>query len=1181
MGNNAWFEQNCDPDDNPNEQQEEVASGGGGVNRDPAGNPSPNTINTVLENLIGQCYGEQSIATPNFGAEDGEDALNEFDLNWEGILDVLDGYGADIPSIGKLKVVFDDEEDPNGMRVCFNKYGEEIECVDQKDVDIENCVKNFLDCQLKPFAGGAWKPPQADCDNFYATGMFGMSNKICVRNCVPERMAIYQHSVGTVTATATFSDKDTITVTGTGTCLVTLEHYWKDQQYVAGTAVDTISVGSFSSTKSGTRGKNTQTIELGVGTHNISYTGLHPTGGYNIEVNDQYGSNKTIVFRDGHDTDVNARFSILSSGTPTNHTYQVESSTPSGYTTGGVHFYGLPNGEARGAVPVYRAYSSVNTDTMLTTDPAGEAGTMGAMGFGQTDILFYGFLDASDMISTLAEGEQAAPLYRYYSQSSQDHMYTLTPIGGTPILANLDLGYYDLLDTAETYLNIDFDFRRGGAGYDNTLGWYVTDTNDNPIHGRVIVENATDASGKLTYKIPADELNQYIPCRLGFFLIPDGDNRGTSKGDAVTFSTLNDGWRIDQSTSAQSNYTFFSERRLNSGDKAMTRWPDRAWQYWEDLLNGDNDYDDMKMSYKLQYGDSEYLYEGIQCFVYKQNATPEYETITTVKDCENQVFDTMIRNMSMTRTECGRIDEDFGCSECLGSISSKSNNVQTLVALKSATLTLRSHGGMTGGWGDCTEFTWSLHKNGNQLVQKRTPIQSWGRIGEVIYSFDVVRGDRITFNLETINSGHFNGRVTPNMAIRDESSKEYQGIWEIALSTQSGTYRNQHPSQNTGNLGSHEPTEFCGLPYSFQLFNYTTANAKVNFTQVLSNKVVQSNVLQIRGDDVAMLNVIGKNGDLISRRQTGDSGYHIVTGDNGLTLKLKWTVHDAQLGETDWELEQVMDYGKGGFFVNDEFNIFIGQQETTKKLYYPPVVLGVKITGINDIECPASSSTQGVIQDISLEATYSRAESSPRQLNVVMVNNRVLQSNEFIVNMSDIFTSFFRYDSGVAQSFHEYYLQQSVAGNDVVFYTDYYPVSDIGRGLGFRLKIRVSRQDYYVNTDQYKFDNYGWFGNVSISQVFSYGKGYEASQQIQIQWPPRQLQYTNGNEATSPYFPSQVNLPRKVLVRDATSGRFKRNARYAIYQDMHDKSSQLWYSNQNSFAPHQMRWFDIIITETD
>ncbi|BCU96682.1 MAG: hypothetical protein CM15mV13_1220 [uncultured marine virus] len=101
--------------------------------------------------------------------------------------------------------------------------------------------------------------------------------------------------------------------------------------------------------------------------------------------------------------------------------------------------------------------------------------------------------------------------------------------------------------------------------------------------------------------------------------------------------------------------------------------------------------------------------------------------------------------------------------------------------------------------------------------------------------------------------------------------------------------------------------------------------------------------------------------------------------------------------------------------------------------------------------------------------------------------------------MSDIFTSFFRYDSGVAQSFHEYYLQQSVAGNDVVFYTDYYPVSDIGRGLGFRLKIRVSRQDYYVNTDQYKFDNYGWFGNVSISQVFSYGKGYEASQQIQIQ----------------------------------------------------------------------------------
>ena len=172
MGNNAWFEQNCDPDDNPNEV-EQVASGGGDVNRDPAGNPSPNTINAVLENLIGHCYGEQSIATPNFGADLDADDANEFFLDWEGILDVLDGYGADIPSMGKVKVVFDDQDDPTGARVCYNAYGEEIVCPDNRDVDIENCIKNFLDCQLKPFAGGAWKPPQADCENFFATGMFG------------------------------------------------------------------------------------------------------------------------------------------------------------------------------------------------------------------------------------------------------------------------------------------------------------------------------------------------------------------------------------------------------------------------------------------------------------------------------------------------------------------------------------------------------------------------------------------------------------------------------------------------------------------------------------------------------------------------------------------------------------------------------------------------------------------------------------------------------------------------------------------------------------------------------------------------------------------------------------------------------------------------------------------------
>ena len=70
------------------------------------------------------------------------------------------------------------------------------------------------------------------------------------------------------------------------------------------------------------------------------------------------------------------------------------------------------------------------------------------------------------------------------------------------------------------------------------MGWYVTNDDGVPIHGRVLLENATDASGRFNFKVPADELNQYIPCKLGFFMIPDGQGRGAPHGTACTFSTL-------------------------------------------------------------------------------------------------------------------------------------------------------------------------------------------------------------------------------------------------------------------------------------------------------------------------------------------------------------------------------------------------------------------------------------------------------------------------------------------------------------------------------------------------------------------------------------------------------------------------------------------------------------------
>ena len=1183
--NNAWFEQNCDPSD-VDQQEEQVASGGGPVGA-PDGSPSPNTVAAVLEDLIGQCYGTQTIQRPNFKDPEIDDDISEWEIDWGFLLDELIGHGWPVPEMDKLRYKIPRVGDPGGGDVCFGENGEEISCDKEKNPDLEDCIKNHLDCLFKPYVGGAWKPPKADCDSFVPKSMYGTTKKICVADCVQERVGIYEHILGdTPTATATFSDKDTITVSGSGTCLLTLEHRWKDQQWTAGTAVDTIAVGGATFTRSGTRGKTTQTVALTAGTYAITYTGLHPTGGYNIEANAEYGSNKTIVFRDGHGSDVNGRFSILSSNIASDHAYSLTSQQyKAGYSVQGTGpmFYAHTVQQSRGSVPVYRSYSSIQPDTMLTTDPVGEKATMDAQGFGARDeILFYGFIDKQDMISELMDGESPVALYRYYSPESKDHMYTITPIGGIPIEANLEEGYYQLTTKAETYLNFTFNCRQGSASYDNTMGFYLCNANDEPVHGRVILENATDASGTYTYKVPADELNQYIPCKLGFFMIPDGQGRGTSHGDAVTFSPLNDGWRVDQSTSAQSNYTFFSQKHLNSGDKDMTKWPDRTWQYWEDLLNGDDDYDDMKQSYHLRYGDSEYLYEGIQCYVFSKGANPVYEDITSIDKCEDRIFDDQFDNVAMTMTECGRVDaeNDYGCATCTGTVAFSSNTVQNVTALKSGDLEIRSHGGMTGGWGDCTKFTWSLWKNGVQIHSKQEDVGKWKKIGTPLLSFSVVKDDRITWKLDSIDTGHYNGRVTPAMSLRDATTKKFLNTWEMLLITQSGTYRNANPAQNDGNLGSQEPTEPCGLPVSLQLFNFEDDGdddiTKENYTNVLVSKVVQNNTLQIRGANQASeVKVIGRKP--VKDMSDGDTGYINTSADNGLSIKLQWTVHDAEAEETDWKLTSVLDWGQGGFDLNDEGKIFVGKYPDDDDTNYGSFYLGYKVNAINDIECPASSSTQGRIQDIALQSTHERDQSTPRQLNILVVDQQVIQNTEFVMNMDSIFSSFFRYKTGKAESFHQYYLQQSLLGNDVFFYTDYRDE----KGLHFRLRIRVTRQDYYVNGDTYKFRKYGWFGNIKLSSVFNYGKRYPEGQAMQIQWPPQQLQYTNGKEPQSPYYPKQTNLPKKVQVRDATNARFTRNARYAIYQSMHDKNSQVWYSNQNSYIPTQQRWIDILAKEVD
>ena len=175
----------------------------------------------------------------------------------------------------------------------------------------------------------------------------------------------------------------------------------------------------------------------------------------------------------------------------------------------------------------------------MTTNPGapdspgqGERPTMNSAGMQFNALLGYVFTTGSDMISWLGDDEQANALYRFYNGS--DHMYTIDP----EFLQEFPQTYKKLnayrIPRGEITANllVTTDTEKGSAGYDNALGYYLANENGPQV---------------------------------GYVVVP----------------------------SAEGNYCLFSDHRWNPNDKDQTKWHGRNRQMWEDLMNGDDDYDDL------------------------------------------------------------------------------------------------------------------------------------------------------------------------------------------------------------------------------------------------------------------------------------------------------------------------------------------------------------------------------------------------------------------------------------------------------------------------------------------------------------------------------------------------------------------------------------------------------------
>ena len=196
------------------------------------------------------------------------------------------------------------------------------------DDPFQPCVKNALECLFRPYFGGMWKPPQADCSSYWPNGWSGNQTEVCVENCFPDRTAIYESYMSNGTLQVTFDASGQLVATGTGSAVVVLRLWWNDRPWTHGTAIDSIEVAGKTFTRVGRSGEQTETITVSsAGTIPVAFTGLHAANSP-LLIKD---NGTRICMLDGHGNDCNANFSIVSTNLSADHAYDSQGAK-AGYT---------------------------------------------------------------------------------------------------------------------------------------------------------------------------------------------------------------------------------------------------------------------------------------------------------------------------------------------------------------------------------------------------------------------------------------------------------------------------------------------------------------------------------------------------------------------------------------------------------------------------------------------------------------------------------------------------------------------------------------------------------------------------------------------------------------------------------------------------------------------------------
>lgn len=924
---------------------------------------------------------------------------------------IMEGLSVTPPTVRK-------HEDPRET----NKYvvintGEYLYCeidTHPKNPDWQECVNSALDCIFKPYVTGTWKTPAADCDTTYFRGQNSTSNQLCVKNCFPERLAVYEYTNGN------------------------------------------------------------------------------------------------------------------------NHDYGTDPSAPAGYSrvSSEPAFYMLAK-KQENSVALYKFYSPSRDDTFLTTNPGapdspgvGERPTMDAGGYIQGQIFGYVYNDAAAGTGVIAEDEEVVPLHRYYKgtgSSADDHMYSLelqaTP---KPPTYNKKRQIYRIPSNPKSGFTVGYKVKKGGAAYKNSWGWYISTKDGSQIvANKVIRGNIRQNIDYAETTISQSILQNYKGHNFGFFIVPDGDNYGINNGDTLNFSGGAGGFTVS-SGSAESGYAFFTDHRMNPGNVNKTRLVGDNWQWWEDLLNGDNDYDDVKIRYEVTASGNAYTYEGIQCYLFNTPNPPKvYMPITPKDPCSTNKFDTTFQPSIITRSNCGGYNTHTDGTEgqnadsgvCLGGYAAEVNRRQSIKAYKTATYQLKSYGLITTTVesGDL-RFHILMKRNGTVVVDYTGEVNTWPDVGSNIGSpFTISEGDELRFELDSIDSGPQSGTATLNMILFNVGENNFETPWSTTIGT---TVDDDLVSGRTEVISDNAAGGGSIKKLSIQLWD--------NDEKDWSEKVYV-------WDNGSQLNTNNANGQLATWNDTYYSGgyYEGISQRNGHILSATIDEDGSVSTPTDGRgifYNQLFDHGRG-------------------------------------LICKPSNNLGGLLSDYAHHSTGSGFTSW-------FINDATNGIASSILTIEDWYARGIKGQSGGQYSkmsfFHDYVL--GVFGNE--------QTQTANKPTG---KVRVAFWPYAVSIDD-PADHDRWGCAVELFNVIDTGNSYIEGDSFVLEWPTKQPtkgSYQDLGSSTTPYWPrddQNFRFPNEIeLNRKGDSGSELYVPRYAFYQESHNRDSNVWYVSHYKMKPIRFR----------